>query len=320
MPIKKSALIVVVVLLVCLLTIAFTILNVGHTVTNSDGYVTTVRFSDPEFDNWSRLGLQLHYSYGNEEAAKLFIEDIAKLLQSKGIGEILILGPYVDLQALEQDLEGVFIFHVDVRSGGWYFSRQGSVSAAAEFIPLKKGSLAAMNVGSATSASGRGWFNKAHFESELRDAAAGYWVQEALRNINLIDHQGEAGPDTNYIESNIDGIPPALSGLLTGDGNLQTLITHGDNYVLSYITANQDLEDILESEFTGQHNMKVALSWVDAAGGRRLTELISEENSQEVRIFYSDSAKLPFSRGFESPISSGSVKAEYLVTIISLKR
>jgi hypothetical protein len=316
--VKRNILIVMAAISICFVILAFTALNIGHTVTNSDGYVSTVKINDVEPDNWSRLGVQLHYAPGNEEIAKEFIEKIARLLQSKGISEVLILPSFVDMQALEKDIEGVLIFHFDAESSGWHFSRQGSISAAAEFIPLVKGSLVTMNIGETTSAVGRGWFNRSHFDSELIDAAADYWVQEALKGFNLVDHQGEEESNLIFLDSNVDDIPPVLSGLITSDGNLQNFIKQGDNYVLSYLTADRNLESILESEFTDRHNMKVVLPWVDATGGRRLIELISKDSTQEVRIYYSDTAKLPHTGGFDSPKSSDSIEKEFLVTIISL--
>jgi hypothetical protein len=315
---KRNILIAITFVITCLIILAFTSINMGRTVTNSDGYVSTVRINDIEDVNWSRLGLQLHFASGNEEIAEEYLENIARLLQNKGIGEVLILPSYIDMQALGKGIEGVFIFHFDFKSRGWYFSRQGSVSTAAEFVPLAKGSMVTMNVGATTSAVGRGWYNRAHFDSELTDAAAEYWVQEALRGFNLPDHQGEVESTVSYVESNIDDIPPVLSGLITSDGEPQAFTKQGDNYVLSYLTADQNLESILENELTDQHNMKVVLPWVDATGDRRLLELVSEDGSQEVRIYYSDVAKLPHTGGFNSLKSSDSLQNEFLVTIIFL--
>lgn len=318
MFVKRNILIAIAVLLTCLIILVFTTLNIGSTVTNSDGYVSTVRTNNIEPDNWSHLGLQLHYASGNEEIAKKFLENIAQLLQSKGISNVVILPPLIDLQEIDADLEGVFIFHFDFKSSGWQLTRQGKLLTAAEFVSFKKGSLVTMNIGATTSAAGRGWFNRAHFNSELIGASAEYWVQEALRGFNLVDNQGASESNINYLESNIDDIPPVLSGLIIGDGNLQAYIKQSGNYVLSYLTANRDLESMLESELTDQHNMKVVMPWVDATGGRRLIELISEDGSHEVRIYYSDTAKIPYTGGFTSSISSDSAQEEFLVTIISL--
>lgn len=320
MSVKRNILIVTVILLICLIVLAFTALNIGRTVTNSDGYVSTVRINDVEPDNWSRLGLQLHYAVDDEIFAEQFLESTAQLLQDKGIGSVAILPPLIDLQATGEDLDGVLIFHFDFKSSGWQFSRQGKVFVAAEFVPLKKGSLVTMNIGSTTSAAGRGWINRTHFNRELIGASAEYWVQETLRGFDLVENQSATERDISCLESNIDDIPPALSGLIAGEGNLQAYVRHGDNYVLSYLTATRDLESMLESELTDRHNMKVVVPWVDATGSRRLIELISEDGSQEIRIYYSDTTKIPYTGGFDNPISSDNMQEEFLVTIISLNR
>lgn len=300
---KRNILIVAVILLICLMVLAFTALNIGRTEVNSESFVSTVRLNDAGFDNWSSLGLQLHYASENEEIAKKFLENIAQLLQSKGISNVVILPALIDLQATDEDLEGVFIFHFDFKSSGWQFSRQGKVLTAAEFIPLDNSPLVMLNAGVTISGSSRGWFNRNHFNSELLETAAEYWVDEALKSFKLADHQTDAkSADISHLESNISGIPLTLSGLIPSDGNLLTFFEQGNKYVLSYLTTNEDLESILVRELTGLHNMRVVMPWIDATGGRRLIELISEDGSQEVRIYYSATTDLPYT-GFCTPSS-----------------
>jgi len=295
---------------------ALSFLNIGQTEIHSNGFVSSARTGDAEPVLWSSLGLQLHYAPENETAAKLFLEKIGDLLNAKGISDVVILPDYVDLDDSGEDLEGVFIFHFNLDLSGWQLSRQGTVEASAEFVPLNQGTIVMMNTGTDTFANGSGWFNRAHFTEDLLDSAAKYWVEEALRSFNLLGHQSISG-NARYIESNLEQLPPNILALIPENSEPVAYTAQGENYVLSYLTDRNDLEDFLIQELTGQQEMQVLLPWVDAAGNRRMIELSTAEGSQAIKIHYTDVTNLPYTGSFEPHTRDENRTGKHLVTIIS---
>lgn len=314
MSLRKTALILTLIFLAVLL-IALVFFNVGQTEFGNEGYVSSVHITDAEPALWSQLGLQLHYASENEKTAKQFLENVALNLQARGINKVVILPEYIDLNASAEELEGVFIFHFNLEKGGWQLSRQGKVEVSAEYIPLKQDVLTMLNAGTTTTATGRGWFSQAHFTQELLDSAADYWVQEVLRNFDLPDRQLSDTNEIHYMTSSLEQIPASIADLMPENAKPVAFFMQQDNYLLSYRTEDDDLEIFLNRELTGRKNMQTALPWVDAVGGRRMTELHTEDGLQTFKISYVDTVNIPYTGGFEPSPRNQEPRGEFLVTI-----
>lgn len=314
MSLKKLALSFTLILTVLLLALAF--INAGSIEFGNESYVSSVHITDADPVLWSRLGLQLHYAPEDEKIAKQFLEKVAVNLQARGIGEVVILPEYIDLNTPSEELEGVFIFHFNFEKSGWQLSRQGKVEVSAEYISLKQEVLSEMNAGTTTTAAGRGWYNQAHFTQEILNSAADYWVQEVLRSFNLPDRQLLENNEVNYLESNLDQIPASISDLMPDNAEPAAFFMQKNNYLLSYRTGFVGLENFLNDELTDRQSMQTVLPWVDAVGGRRMTELHAEDGLQVFKIYYVDTANIPYTGGFEPSPEVQKHREEFLVTII----
>ena len=318
MSMRKATLMLSLIFLAVLL-IAIAFFNAGRTEFGNEGYVSSVHITDAEPALWSQLGLQLHYAPEDEKTAKQFLENVALNLQARGINKVVILPEYIDLNASAEVLDGVFIFHFNLEKSGWQLSRQGKVEVSAEYIPLKQGVLTMINAGTTTTATGRGWFSQTHFTQEILASAADYWVQEVLRNFNQPDRQLTDNNKVHYVTSNLEQIPASISGLMPENAEPVAFFMQQDNYLLSYRTEDDDLEIFLNRELTGLHNMQTVLPWVDAVGGRRMTELNAEDGSQAFKISYVDTTNIPYTGGIEPSPRNQDPRGECLVTIVYTK-
>lgn len=319
MSLRKATLMLTLTLL-ALLLIAIAFFNAGRTEFSNEGSVSSVHITDADPALWSRLGLQLHYAPEDEKTAKQFLENVALKLQARGVSKVVILPEYINLNASSEELEGVFIFHFNLENGGWQLSRQGKVEVSAEYIPLKQDVLTMMNAGTTTTATGRGWFSQAHFTQELLDSAADYWVQEVLRSFDLPDRQLSDKNEIHYVTSNLEQIPASISDLMPENAEPVAFFMQQDSYLLSYRTEDDDLENFLNRELTGRQNMQTVLPWVDAFGGRRMTELNTEDGLQAIKISYADTANIPYTGGFEPSPRSQDPREEFLVTITNTRK
>jgi hypothetical protein len=310
---KINILLILIFLILLLLALAF--FNAGRTEVNNEGYVSSARITDANPELWSQLGLQLHYAPEDEKTAEQFLENIALGLQAKGISKVVILPEYIDLSASAEDLEGIFIFHFNLESSGWQFSRQGKVEVSAEYFPLNQEGLIMMNAGTTATATGRGWISKAHFTQELLDSAAEYWVQEVLRSFNLPNNQLIENNEIRYETSNLEQIPTSFFDLMPDHAEPVAFFMQQNNYLLSYLTGYDDLENFLNRELTERQNLQIITPWVDAVGGRRMTELHAADDSQTVTITYTDTANIPYPGGYKPSLQGQEFRGEYLVTI-----
>jgi hypothetical protein len=315
MSLKKTTILLILILLV--LFLALVLFNGGHIEVNNEGYVSSVRINDDEPELWSQLGLQLHYAPEDEKAAVQFLENVALGLQSKGLSKVFILPQSIDISESAEDLEGVFIFHFNLDNSGWRLSRQGKVKVAAEFFSLKQEGLTMVNAGTTASATSRGWFSKAHFTHKLLESAAEYWVQEVLRGLQLPDYQLTENNEIRYLASNLEEIPASISDFMPDNSEPVAFFIHQNSYLLSYLTAHNDLENFLTRELTGWQNMQTITPWVDAVGGRRMTELHAADNLQTVTVTYADTTIIPYTGGYEPSPRDQDFQGEYLVTIIN---
>ncbi|MGM0653128.1 MAG: hypothetical protein ACQES4_10175 [Bacillota bacterium] len=315
---KITAPLILILLIILLIALAF--FNAGSTEVNNEGYVSSAHITDAEPELWSQLGLQLHYAPEDEKAAVQFLENVAVELQAKGISKVFILPEYIDISEAAENLEGVFIFHFNLESSGWQLSRQGKVRVSAEYFPLKQEVLTQMNAGTTVSATGRGWFNQANFTKELLDSAAEYWVQEVLRSFKLPNNQLTENNEIRNLASSLEQIPAFTSNLMPDNAEPVAFFMHHDNYLLSYLTGHDELENFLNRELTGRQNMEIVLPWVDAVGGRRMTELQAADGSQTVTVNYADTASIPYTSGYEPFPRSQEILGEYLVTIAFTKQ
>lgn len=318
MPIKRIILLAVLVLLSGLIILSFTALNVGSTEISSDSFLSTAHANEDGPENWIRLGLQLSHTPSDEETALKFMEKAAAHLQDKGIAEVVILPALIDLTVMGEELDGVFLFHFDLESDGWYISRQGNVVVTAEFIPLHGGALQSMSTGITAYATGRGWFNRAYFAQKMIEEAAGLWVSEAAKGLNIADIGLPSVSEIRYLDSNLTAIPADLSGLVTTDSQLMVYFAQGNDFAMNYLTTDPNLESILESELTEQWDMDITVPWMDASGGRRTIQAISEDRTEEIRVYYSYAAHLPRAGGIERPFYYDRDLGHFLVTIIAV--
>lgn len=313
MSLRKTTILLTLILLVVLLASA--LFNGGRVEVNNEGFVSSVCTTDDKPELWSQLGLQMHYNPEDEIAAVQFLEKVALGLQAKGINEVVILPEYIDISGPAEDLEGVFIFYFKLENSGWQLSRQGKVEVAADFFPLKQEGLIMMNAGTTASATGRGWYSKAHFTHKLIDSAAEYWVQEVLRGLKLPDNQLTENNEIRYLASNLEEIPASISDLMPDNSEPVAFFIHHNNYLLSYLTEHDDLENFLTRELTGWQNMQIIMPWVDAVGGRRMTELHAADNSQTVKVTYANIANIPYTSSHEPSPRIQELQGDYLVTI-----
>ena len=291
---KKLAVVVLVLLIVGTGYFVMNYLNLGSSRINSDAHLSIATVNEKGNENWQKVGLQLAYSTGEGEFAREFMEKAAALLQEKGVGEVVLLPTYFDLEMSNKDLEGVFLFNFDLEDTGWQLSRSGLVKVTAEFIPLKESSLFSMSTGVISEGVSRGWLNRFHFTESLLEHTGEKWVEQAGNGLLLAPLSSRNEVDIRWLEANIEELPSPLGKLVAGDGEVRSFFSRGDHFALTYITEQTNLEDFLARHFKHEWGLEVLQTWQNAAGGRRMMSFISKDYNMKLEASYSDTNELPY--------------------------